>query len=321
MTSPQLLLASDPGVRFLMCATKVIRDICKTRTRFGFECGTLIAMATAQLFALLVEITMMTTRLRQKREMTMQQEGKGQQPKRKQSSQSSLISNYFKRVDPPAEKVRSITTVKHNSPIDPPQSSPQSSDDDGPVQKRPRLTTPPSDSPTPAIPAGEWNVLTALMSPKIKEFRPPPESPRTSRYKFIPSSPAATNDNLTPQELEKRNSLHAKFVQKLGRPDSMATFRQAAQNEALEGDWGADEDEEVEEVPAAKDLRGKYSATRAAQTSARKNPSETASTKLTPLERQYVEIKKQYPDTLLLIEVGYKFRFFGEDAKVFSSIC
>jgi DNA mismatch repair protein MSH3 len=29
-----------------------------------------------------------------------------------------------------------------------------------------------------------------------------------------------------------------------------------------------------------------------------------------------VELKKQYPDTLLLIEVGYKFRFFGEDARV-----
>jgi DNA mismatch repair protein MSH3 len=37
---------------------------------------------------------------------------------------------------------------------------------------------------------------------------------------------------------------------------------------------------------------------------------------LTPLEKQYVEIKDQYPDAILCIEVGYKFRFFGEDAEV-----
>ena len=38
--------------------------------------------------------------------------------------------------------------------------------------------------------------------------------------------------------------------------------------------------------------------------------------KLTPLETQVIELKAKYPDCLLLIEVGYKYRFFGEDAKV-----
>lgn len=38
--------------------------------------------------------------------------------------------------------------------------------------------------------------------------------------------------------------------------------------------------------------------------------------KFTPLETQVVELKAKYPGCLLLIEVGYKFRFFGEDAKV-----
>lgn len=36
----------------------------------------------------------------------------------------------------------------------------------------------------------------------------------------------------------------------------------------------------------------------------------------TPLELQYMEIKKQYPDTILFVEVGYKYKFFGEDAEV-----
>ncbi|XP_064107017.1 DNA mismatch repair protein Msh3-like [Macrobrachium nipponense] len=37
--------------------------------------------------------------------------------------------------------------------------------------------------------------------------------------------------------------------------------------------------------------------------------------KLTPLEQQVVAIKNKYPDTLLFIECGYKYRFFGNDAE------
>ncbi|KAI8369324.1 muts domain V-domain-containing protein [Radiomyces spectabilis] len=42
--------------------------------------------------------------------------------------------------------------------------------------------------------------------------------------------------------------------------------------------------------------------------------------KYTPLELQVFDLKERYPDVLLVIEVGYKFRFFGEDAKVASRI-
>ncbi|XP_027103815.1 DNA mismatch repair protein MSH3 isoform X1 [Coffea arabica] len=37
--------------------------------------------------------------------------------------------------------------------------------------------------------------------------------------------------------------------------------------------------------------------------------------KYTPLEQQVVELKAKYPDVLLMVEVGYKYRFFGEDAE------
>ncbi|CAI5521744.1 unnamed protein product [Closterium sp. Naga37s-1] len=43
---------------------------------------------------------------------------------------------------------------------------------------------------------------------------------------------------------------------------------------------------------------------------------EGRSTKLTPLEEQVVALKRRHPDVLLLVEVGYKFRFFGADADV-----
>lgn len=38
----------------------------------------------------------------------------------------------------------------------------------------------------------------------------------------------------------------------------------------------------------------------------------------TPLEKQFMEIKAANPDVLLLTEVGYKFKFHGDDAKVAS---
>ncbi|KAG8691841.1 Mismatch repair protein msh3 [Ceratobasidium sp. 423] len=40
--------------------------------------------------------------------------------------------------------------------------------------------------------------------------------------------------------------------------------------------------------------------------------------KYTPLEKQILALKKQHEDAILLFEVGYKFRFFGEDARVAS---
>ncbi|XP_071168797.1 DNA mismatch repair protein Msh3-like isoform X1 [Mytilus edulis] len=43
-------------------------------------------------------------------------------------------------------------------------------------------------------------------------------------------------------------------------------------------------------------------------------------TKYTPLEQQYVDIKNKYPDALLLVECGYKYRFFGDDAEVAAKV-
>ncbi|GMH18403.1 hypothetical protein Nepgr_020244 [Nepenthes gracilis] len=38
--------------------------------------------------------------------------------------------------------------------------------------------------------------------------------------------------------------------------------------------------------------------------------------KYTPLEQQVLELKNKYPDVLLMIEVGYRYRFFGKDADI-----
>jgi DNA mismatch repair protein MSH3 len=186
------------------------------------------------------------------------------------------------------------------------------------VRKRRRLGTPPNTTSVSA--AGEKNALTALLSPKIKEFRPPPESPRTARYKYIPSSPNKEDESISPEEQAKKKSLHEKFIQKLGRPDSMVTLRrpstsgQQTEGDDDEGEGEGDDDEEA--ISATNVLREKYSAAKSKATIKPAEISASSTAKLTPLERQYVEIKKKHPDTILMIEVGYKFRFFGEDAKV-----
>ncbi|KAF9411441.1 Mismatch repair protein msh3, partial [Podila epigama] len=61
---------------------------------------------------------------------------------------------------------------------------------------------------------------------------------------------------------------------------------------------------------------GQKATTTASSTS--RTPSKKTKSPYTPLEKQYLEIKEQYPDALLCIEVGYKFRFFGHDAEIAS---
>jgi len=64
-----------------------------------------------------------------------------------------------------------------------------------------------------------------------------------------------------------------------------------------------------------------HAATRRARTPHSSDDAASSSTlsvppgvKLTPLEGQVVEIKRRYPDCLLMVHVAYKLRFFGQDA-------
>eukprot|EP01132_Coremiostelium_polycephalum_P006113 gene6113-7618_t len=68
-----------------------------------------------------------------------------------------------------------------------------------------------------------------------------------------------------------------------------------------------EEEEEEEEKPKGKG--------RAAGKSTKAN-----TVKYTPLEQQYLDIKKANPDTLLMVECGYRYRFFGEDAEIANKV-
>ncbi|KAI4188295.1 MAG: hypothetical protein L6R41_002246 [Letrouitia leprolyta] len=134
-------------------------------------------------------------------------------------------------------------------------------------------------------------------------------SDRTSHYLYS-SSPTRDAENLEDDETRRiKEKLHHKFVKKLGRPDSIAEIKrrdrqiiEGGQDQASDQE-GGQEDAEDEQIvaPEPKSKRG---------TAPKRNPS-----KLTPMEKQVLEIKRSHADTLLVVEVGYKFRFFGEDAR------
>ncbi|WPH03587.1 DNA mismatch repair protein MSH3 [Acrodontium crateriforme] len=133
---------------------------------------------------------------------------------------------------------------------------------------------------------------------------------RTSKYLFS-SSPANVlteehADELDDEETQAiKRRLHEKFVKRLGKPDSIADIkrrnRSIVEEAHEEEDAAGDEEEDEEPAPKPK---------------GRKGPA-TKKTKdnLTPLEKQVLAIKRKHADTLLVVEVGYKFRFFGEDAR------
>lgn len=136
---------------------------------------------------------------------------------------------------------------------------------------------------------------------------------RTGRYVYDASRPSNgggdTQDDDADEDAasqRRKEELHRKFVKKLGHPDSMAMIKR--RNFQIDEDTAAlDEDAEggddAEEEEAARPAK-----------STKKKGAKTG--KLTPMEIQFLDIKRKHMDTVLIVEVGYKFRFFGEDARI-----
>ncbi|PWW73720.1 hypothetical protein C7212DRAFT_359562 [Tuber magnatum] len=134
---------------------------------------------------------------------------------------------------------------------------------------------------------------------------------KTLKYLYNPFADATDMDGepVDTATRRRREKLHEKFVQKLGKPGSVPEARGVeVEGEAAEHD--AEEPEDDEPGPIAKRFGG----------GAKGKAPAKGGKKLTPLERQVVDIKRKNPDTLLVVEVGYKFRFFGEDARIASQV-
>lgn len=128
---------------------------------------------------------------------------------------------------------------------------------------------------------------------------------RTSKFLFSSSSNLSGLDRADDEIPKERQRLRQQFVKKLGRPD-LRWKDLSAGNIVQEGDdnQGDENIDEEDDLQARLSTRGK------------KAPANKKGNKLTPMERQVIDIKRTHTDTLLVVEVGYKFRFFGEDARI-----
>ncbi|TFB05824.1 DNA mismatch repair protein MSH3 [Trichoderma ghanense] len=130
-----------------------------------------------------------------------------------------------------------------------------------------------------------------------------PTSARAQRYRYDESNSQedAGNDSDDAETRRRNEELHRKFVKKLGHPDALSWGLKAQDSGSAGDDEDADADPEEEEAPLV-------------ASKAKKKGAKTG--KLTPMEIQFLDIKRKHMDTILIVEVGYKFRFFGEDARV-----
>lgn len=135
-------------------------------------------------------------------------------------------------------------------------------------------------------------------SPPPKKAPQPNSSQRTEHFKFTSSQAPEARRPDDKEEMKQREKLHQQFVRKLGGPDCLIGIGRSAANEIIAEDVAEGEEDEEPPAPA----KGK---------AVKKGGS-----KLTPMEKQVIEIKRKHMDTVLVVEVGYKFRFFGEDARI-----
>ncbi|KAI1651915.1 muts domain V-domain-containing protein [Daldinia loculata] len=225
----------------------------------------------------------------------------GQPKEKKQQS----LTNFFtpRTVNGLATSLRKPQTQDPESPNNTPDSSrkrPLREDTDNgnntPPKKKSKVTDIENED-------DELENSAARSSPTLAPSRP---GTRTERYIYNGSTSRedAVDEEGEDDAYEKRRKeeLHRKFVQKLGRPDSMAYGRRGTGQGDDETQAAAEDAEDGEEEEPPPPTKGK------------KKGAKTG--KLTPMEIQFLDIKRKHMDTILIVEVGYKFKFFGEDARI-----
>ncbi|RXK40429.1 DNA mismatch repair protein MSH3 [Tremella mesenterica] len=215
-----------------------------------------------------------------------------------------------------------------------------------------RLSSPPSANlgppdrsrREPAAPS------TQLESYRLPRLAPPPPSQSGSAFPAysLASHDKAVGPSSLPQRTYEQVKRHAEWQRRVLSGEIVRRRRSLALDEAAavearrqtgliddndileEGDTSlvdgvADVQEDTKgDKPISgivSSLREKYSAKESSAASAKgrkkKKEEEVGPSGLTftPLEKQYKEIKVKYPDVILMMEVGYKYKFHGEDAK------
>lgn len=208
---------------------------------------------------------------------------------KRDKKQASLTSFFSPKTAPATPKPRPAPA---SSPLRPEESS---------AKKRPLEEDTDKANNGPEKPKRQKAVRRVVDEDDLPEDSDgaPPSSARTDHYLFGSSQDA----DVDPDVLRKRQDLHKKFVRKLGHPDSALSLRSynTASVASPTAEEAEEEGEEEEAPPPPKTKKGAKGG---------------KASKLTPMEIQFLDIKRKHMDTVLIVEVGYKFRFFGEDARI-----
>lgn len=105
--------------------------------------------------------------------------------------------------------------------------------------------------------------------------------------------------------IKRNEARHKQFSESLGDWEP----NKVQDEEEGEGDVEEGDEEEDEEAQSKKKAGRGTKATNVGKGKA-------TATRYTPLEQQFLEIKAANPDLVLMVEHGYRYRFFGEDAEV-----
>lgn len=225
-----------------------------------------------------------------------------QTPKAPPKPAAPAVSNVGEQ--PHEDEDEDVLPARQSTPARKRSIGEQDKDEDTDRTSPPKRVRIENDDTRPSLGNASAATLNAAKPPKITE--------RTSKFLFA-SSPVVRDENDTEDDAQatqkQREKLHEKFVKKLGRPDSFAELRRRTKiisEDNTNGEEGEGEDEDEEDEPAPKPAKG------------RKGAATKKASKLTPMELQYLDIKRKHLDTVIVMEVGYKFKFFGEDARTAS---
>ncbi|KAG2185327.1 hypothetical protein INT44_002117 [Umbelopsis vinacea] len=162
--------------------------------------------------------------------------------------------------------------------------------------------------------------LSSFFKPAQPSFQPRRDPPSDSSLHDTPASPFFVQE-ATPTPTPAATQ-HSKLANKFSYAENEVTessSKRTKEQEDLHQRFVAKFGDAAENRPVKKFKANDFTANGVVQpdTPVLKHK---VKTNYTPLEVQVVELKEKYPGVLLVIEVGYKYKFFGEDAKTASKI-
>ncbi|KAK0210572.1 muts domain V-domain-containing protein [Desarmillaria ectypa] len=188
------------------------------------------------------------------------------------------------------------------------------------------------DKSSPIDLTGEADIADDEPPPKKRKITTSssPVLSRTSEWQYTPlNTETASAKPQTEREIDAKKKRQEAFRKKLLADDHHFSRRASITREPVEDEVeelsGAESDDGFKALTEMFSVKGQN-----VKKVARKKPVRTKSAPkvveengpcgqpYTPLEKQVLQLKTENPGTVLMIEVGYKYRFFGDDAKVAS---